>query len=99
MANLSADEPIRDLADRMMRASLQHAENLHAFLEQAVPDLAAGFDCTRARLLNREFPLEDWGRREAEPERAKLFEVVKAAQGDLGGSPEPHSFTASEGFA
>jgi hypothetical protein len=28
--------------------------------------LAAGFDCTRRRLLDREFPLEDWRRREAD---------------------------------
>src|SRR5262245_44996774 len=66
MASLADDEPIRDLADRMMRESLQHAENLQAFMEQPVPDLAPGFDCTRARLLEREFPLEDWRRREAD---------------------------------
>src|SRR5207245_10978756 len=60
------DELSRDAGDRMSVESLQHAENLREFLEQAVPDLAAGFDCTRARLLDREFPLEDWRRREAD---------------------------------
>lgn len=66
MASVSGDEPIRDVVDRMIRDSLQNAENLRQFLEEAVPDLAAGFDCTRARLLDREFPLEDWRRREAD---------------------------------
>src|SRR5436305_6960137 len=62
---LSDDLP-RDLADRVIRESLHHPANLRAFLQQAVPDLAAGFDCDRARLLDREFPLDDWRRREAD---------------------------------
>ncbi len=66
MTNIAGDEPIRDLADRTIREALQNPENLRQFLEQAVPELAAGFDCTRARLLDREFPLEDWRRREAD---------------------------------
>src|SRR6266705_533076 len=59
-------EPPRDLADRMIRQALRHPANLRAFLRQAVPTLADGFDCDRARLLDREFPLEDWRRREAD---------------------------------
>jgi hypothetical protein len=35
-------------------------------LRQAVPDLADGFDCDRMRVLDREFPLDDWRRREAD---------------------------------
>ena len=50
----------------MIRQSLQHPENLRTFLQQAVPDLADGFDCTRSRLLDREFPLDDWRHREAD---------------------------------
>ncbi len=61
-----ASEPPRDLADRMVRQALRHPANLRAFLRQAVPELADGFDYERCRLLDREFPLEDWRRREAD---------------------------------
>ena len=62
-----ADEPSpRDTPDRVFRRSLRHPEHLRAFLQQAAPDLAAGFDCDRARLLDRDFPLDDWRRREAD---------------------------------
>jgi hypothetical protein len=62
----SAEESPRDLADRILRETLRHPANLRALLRQVVPDLAAGFDCEHARLLDREFPLEDWRRREAD---------------------------------
>jgi hypothetical protein len=58
--------PPSDTPDRMLRQSLRHPAHLRAFLQAAVPDLAAGFDCERARLLDREFPLDDWRRREAD---------------------------------
>jgi hypothetical protein len=62
-----ADEPpLRDLPDRAIRQSLRHPEHLRALMEQAVPDLADGFDYPRARLIDREFPLDDWRRREAD---------------------------------
>jgi hypothetical protein len=61
-----ASEPPRDLLDRMIRQGLSHAANLRAFLHQAVPTLADGFDCDRARLLQRQFPLDDWRHREAD---------------------------------
>jgi hypothetical protein len=66
MARVADVDPLRDLADRVIRESLLDADNLRAFLEVAVPDLAAGFDCSRRRLLERGFPLEDWRRREAD---------------------------------
>jgi hypothetical protein len=50
----------------MIRNSLRHPEHLRTFLEDAVPALAADFDCARARLLDREFPLDDWRLREAD---------------------------------
>jgi hypothetical protein len=50
----------------MIRQALRHPANLRAFLRQAVPALADGFDCDRGRLLDREFPLDDWRRREAD---------------------------------
>jgi hypothetical protein len=61
-----SSEAPRDLADRVIRQELQHPANLRAFLHQAVPALAGGFDCERGRLVEREFPLDDWGRREAD---------------------------------
>src|SRR5947209_8130916 len=73
-------EPPHDLPDRMIRQALRHPANLRAFLRQAVPVLADGFDCDRARLLDREFPMEDWRRREAD----LPFEVpYRAAGSDL----------------
>jgi hypothetical protein len=44
----------------------RRSSNLRAFLHQAVPALAGGFGCERGRLLEREFPLDDWRRREAD---------------------------------
>src|SRR5436309_14718460 len=75
-----ASEPPRDLPDRVIRQALRHPANLRAFLHQTVPALADGFDCDRCRLLDREFPLDDWRRREADlpfeiPYRAGTEEV------------------------
>ncbi len=61
-----ASDPPRDLPDRVLRQALRHPANLRAFLHQVVPALADGFDCDRLRLLDREFPLDDWRRREAD---------------------------------
>jgi hypothetical protein len=58
--------PPRDLPDRAIRQALRHPANLRAFLRQAVGKLADGFDCERARLIDREFPFDDWRRREAD---------------------------------
>src|SRR5262245_38685577 len=65
MSVLGSD-PVRDHVDRMIREALRHPDNLRDFLEDAVPDLAPGFDVSRARLLDREFPLDDWRRRESD---------------------------------
>jgi hypothetical protein len=75
-----ADEPpLHDFPDRALRQSLQHPENLRAFLHQAVPELADGFVCERARLLDREFPLDDWRRRASD----LLFEIpYRSAAGE-----------------
>jgi hypothetical protein len=62
----TASPPPRNLRDHVLRQSLRHPANLQAFLEQAVPTLAAGFDCSQARLLERDFPLDDWRHREAD---------------------------------
>jgi hypothetical protein len=61
-----ADRPPRDLADRIIRQTLPKPAHLRAFLQEVVPDLAAGFDCDRARELDPNFPLPDWRRREAD---------------------------------
>jgi hypothetical protein len=52
-------EPPRNLPDQVIRESLMHPASLREFLQQVVPHLADGFDCERARLISREFPLED----------------------------------------
>jgi hypothetical protein len=62
MSNVKSALP-RNLPDCSIRDSLLHPANLRAFLRECVPALADGFDCDRARLLNREFPLDDWRRR------------------------------------
>jgi hypothetical protein len=56
----------RNLPDRVIREAMLHPANLRAFLHQAVPELADGFDCERSRLLHREFPMDDWRHREAD---------------------------------
>jgi hypothetical protein len=58
--------PPRDLEDRVIRQTLRQPANLRAFLQRAVPDLAAGFDCEHARLLDRELILGNWRRVEAD---------------------------------
>lgn len=60
------EPPPRDLPDRVIRQSLRHPANLRTFLRQAVPQLADGFDCDRARFLDREFALDDWRHRESD---------------------------------
>jgi hypothetical protein len=61
-----SNEAPRDLPDRAIREALRHPANLRSFLHQVVPALAGRFDCERRRLLDREFPLDDWRRREAD---------------------------------
>ena len=78
---MSTDEstPLHDIADRILRKTLQHPENLRAFLNEALKDLAAGFDYARARLLPRDFLLDDWRGREAD----LLFEIpYRSAEGE-----------------
>lgn len=66
-----ADEPLHDFPDRAFRKVLQHPDNLRALLAEVVPDLAGGFDFARARLLPRDFLLDDWRGRESD----LLFEI------------------------
>jgi hypothetical protein len=67
-----------DFRDKALRQSSQHPEHLRAFLGKAVPQLAGGFDCGRARLLEREFPIDDWRRREGWP-RAVNWAALRGA--------------------
>jgi hypothetical protein len=57
------DEPLRDFPDRALRQLLHYPQHLRSLLQRAVPALADGFDYERARLLEREFPLDHWRRR------------------------------------
>jgi hypothetical protein len=70
-------ESLHDFPDRAVRESLRHPENLRELVEAVAPDLAAGFDFPRAKLLDREFPLDDWRRRESD----LLFRVPYRRQG------------------
>src|SRR5205085_2820520 len=63
---LGDKDPIRDLTDQAIRQSLQHPEHLRGQLAKVVPELADGFEYSQARLLDRDFPLEDWRYREAD---------------------------------
>src|SRR5262245_30666305 len=63
---MTSPEGTRNLLDRMLRQSLRHPAHLRALLKEAVPALAGGFVCERARLLDQEFPLDDWRQREAD---------------------------------
>ena len=61
-----AEQPPRDMTDRAIRQTLPHPDHLRSFLQQVVPDLVDGFDCDRAKLVDRAFPTKDWRRREAD---------------------------------
>jgi hypothetical protein len=63
---LSDKDPIRDLADRAVRDSLRFPEHLRGLLSRVVPDLVDSFVFEQMRLLERDFPMEDWRRREAD---------------------------------
>src|SRR5262249_45709770 len=56
----------RALPARATPRALRPPATRRASPPQAVPALADGFDCDRRRLLDREFPLDDWRRREAD---------------------------------
>jgi hypothetical protein len=70
-------DSLHDFPDRAMRESLRHPDNLRELVEAVAPDLASGFDFARAELLDREFPLDDWRRRESD----LLFRVPYRRQG------------------
>jgi hypothetical protein len=54
------------LPDRAMRETLRHPEHLRALLRQVVPDLAEDFDYPQMKILDREFLLDDWRKREGD---------------------------------
>jgi hypothetical protein len=62
---LPAEGP-RHLTDRVLRQSLKHPTNLREFLGHAVPDLAPGFVAENVKLVDRDFPRDDWRNREAD---------------------------------
>jgi hypothetical protein len=64
--SLADDSPLRDFPDRAIRQSLRHPEHLKVFLQQIIPHLADRFDYSQARLIEPNFPLEDWHEREAD---------------------------------
>jgi hypothetical protein len=56
----------REFADRIYRESLKKQENLRDLVSAVLPEIASGFVFERAELLDREFPLDDWRRRESD---------------------------------
>ena len=56
----------RDFADHIYRESLKNLENLRDFVSAALPEIASGFVFERAELLDREFLLDDFRRRESD---------------------------------
>ena len=60
------DLPLRDFPDRAIRELLLHPEHLRSVLRQVVPAHAERFDCERREPLDREFPLDDWRRRQSD---------------------------------
>lgn len=73
------DKPLHTFPDRALRQSLEHPENLKSFLHQAIPGLADHFVYERARRVDREFPLDDWRRREND----LLFEIPFREGGEV----------------
>lgn len=62
---------MRDYADKAIREALLDPDNLRDLLRARVPELADGFDCTRAKVVKPEFLLPDGRGREAD----LLFEI------------------------
>ncbi len=58
--------PLQDFPDRAIRRLLEDPRNLRELLAVVVPDLVDRFDFERAELVQREFLMEDWRRREAD---------------------------------
>lgn len=79
--NTGKDDPLHSFPDRAVRRSLEHPEHLRSFLRQALPQIADRFICEQAKLLDREFPTDDWRRRESD----LLFEIP--FRGDDGVQP------------
>jgi hypothetical protein len=63
---LADKDPLRDLADRAVRDSLRFPEHLRGLLGRVVPELVDGFVFEQLRVLDRDFPMEDWRRRQAD---------------------------------
>ncbi len=60
------DPPLHDFPDRAIRLLLERRPHLQQLVSAVAPALAPGFDFTRAVSLQRELPLPDWRRREAD---------------------------------
>src|SRR5262249_35634444 len=70
----------RDFPDRAIRRLLEDPRNLRDLLREVVPKLADGFDYARVEVVDREFLMEDWRRREAD----LFFRIPFQAEGEEG---------------
>ncbi len=68
----------RDFADVICRDALKRPANLRDFVSAALPDLASHLDFDRAKLIDNEFPLDDWRRRESD-----LMFLIPYRDGDV----------------
>jgi hypothetical protein len=75
------DPPLHDFPDRAIRLLLERPPHMRQLVSAAAPELATGLDFTRMAPLQRELPLPDWRRREADllfrvPFRAGLETLI-----------------------
>ncbi|MFM9959860.1 MAG: Rpn family recombination-promoting nuclease/putative transposase [Planctomycetaceae bacterium] len=76
LPNVTLEFP-RDFADVICREALKQTANLRDFVSDALPEIAARLDFDRAKLLDPEFRLNDWQRRESD-----LLFLIPARDGD-----------------
>ncbi len=60
------EPPLHDFPDRAFRLLLAQPANLREVVEQVAPHLAPNFDFEQRQQIDRELPMPDWRRREAD---------------------------------
>lgn len=80
--SIADESPLHDFPDRAFRRTLEHPDNLCAFLSRVVPELSERFDYERMEVLNRSFPLEDWRARESDVLIQLPYQSEKGEEGE-----------------
>src|SRR5437660_1533680 len=73
------DPPLHDFPDRAFRLLLSQPSNLSEVVDRVAPHLVARLDFAHLKSLERELPLPDWRRREAD----LLFQIPFRDERDL----------------